>query len=65
MPAIGSGKWITSYTGRIAEIGLLLTGSSNSINDNNDLPLGTFGKVFQLVNVGVSNGSGVWYPLGI
>lgn len=65
VPAIGSGKWITSYTGRIAEIGLLLTGSSNSINDNNDLPLGTFGKVFQLVNVGVSNGSGVWYPLGI
>jgi len=64
-PAIGTGKWVTTYTGRIGEIGLLLTGSSNSINDNNDLPLGTFGKVFQLVNVGTNRGYGIWYPLGI
>ena len=63
--APGTGVWITPYTGRIGEVGLFMTGASNTVANNNNLPLGTYGKVFQLVNVGVNGGSGVWYPLGV
>lgn len=63
--APGTGIWQTSYSGKLGEVGLLLTGSSTSIAFNNNLPLGTYGKVIQLVNVGVKNGSGVWCPMGI
>lgn len=62
--APGTGIWITPYVGRLGEVGLLLTGASDTIAKNNNLPLGTFGRVFQLVNVGSSNGSGVWNPIG-
>ena len=64
----GTGKWITQYTGIIGERALFLTGSSFSVPYNNNLPLGAYGRVFELVNVGATAGtprSGIWYPLGI
>lgn len=61
----GTGVWQTTYTGRIGEMGLLMTGSSTSIAFNNNLPLGTYGKSYMLINAGVKNGSGVWTPLGV
>jgi len=60
----GTGIWMTSYTGTIGEIGLFLTGSNSSASNNNNLPVGTYGRVIQFVNAGVSNGSGVWSPIG-
>jgi len=63
--ALGVAATVTAYTGMLGEMGLLLTGASASKDNNNDLPLGTYGRVFQLVNIGVFNGSGIWYPLGI
>ena len=63
--APGTGIWLTPYSGRLGEMGLFMTGASNSVLNNNNLPLGTYGKVFQLVNVGVNGGSGVWYPIGL
>lgn len=63
--AIANGVWITNYTGLIGEMGLFLTGSTASASANDGLPIGTYGRPALLVNVGVSNGSGVWHPLGI
>lgn len=63
--APGTGVWQTTYTGRIGEMGLLMTGSSTSIAFNNNLPLGTYGKSYILINAGVKSGSGVWTPLGV
>lgn len=63
--ALGVAATVTAYTGMLGEMGLLLTGASASKANNNDFPLGTYGRVFQLVNIGVFNGSGIWYPLGI
>lgn len=62
---IGQTMTLTSYTGEIGEVGLWLTGASNTIVNNNAMPIGIFGKAFQLINVGVHNGSGIWYPLGV
>lgn len=63
--AIGRTMTLTSYTGTLGEIGLWLTGASDTLTKNNDFPLGTYGRVFQLTNIGTFGGSGVWYPLGI
>jgi hypothetical protein len=63
--ALGRAVTLTVYTGSIGEVGLWITGSSDTVAKNNDYPLGTYGRVFQLINVGTFSGSGVWYPLGI
>lgn len=64
-PALGTGIWQTQYSGRIGEIGIFMTGSSTSIAFNNNLPIGTYGKSYLMVNAGTKNGSGVWTPIGV
>ena len=64
-PLLALGFGLLLNSGRLGEMGLFMTGASNSVLNNNNLPLGTYGKVFQLVNVGVNGGSGVWYPIGL
>lgn len=63
--SLGRNVTLTAYTGIIGEKGLWLTGASNTVANNNSFPLGTYGRVFEMVNVGTYNGSGLWYPLGI
>lgn len=57
----GTGIWLTQYVGTPGEIGVFLTGS-NSVTaiHNMNLPVGTYGRAFFLVNAGSTNGSGVW-----
>lgn len=72
--SVGSatGNWITQYTGLIGEMGLFLTGSTNTAG-NNGLPTGTasfpvYGRAILFVNVGTTNGtprSGIWFPIGV
>lgn len=63
--AASTGVWQTDYSGRVGEVGLLMTGSSTSIAFNNNLPVGTYGKSYLMVNAGTKNGSGVWTPIGV
>lgn len=60
--APGTGIWITPYSGFIGEQFYLLTGSNSSASNNNNCPLGTYGRIVLFTNVGVKNGSGIWSP---